>query len=197
MVIHITLDMDMKLPLWFVSADIEDRHENDDLVTYLEASIQQLVGAFTSAVSMAEGIDDGPMSYERLKSVVDAMRIMLAATMWLMRMSGDDHRANYDAWVFIQLTTKPTLIASMHRSFDARRHIVQVATVIRDKLPKPPMILVAPPLYIPDWASIGVKFSHDATLSSPMEAKKLDWLGTGPPEEEDDDKADDEGSEGG
>ncbi|GBG58612.1 hypothetical protein CBR_g12 [Chara braunii] len=101
MVIHITLDMDMKLPLWFVGADIEDRHENDDLAAYQEASIQRLVGAFTSAVRMAAGIDGRRVLYERLKSVVDAMRIMLEATMWLMRMSGDDHRAHYDAWVFV------------------------------------------------------------------------------------------------
>ncbi|GBG80253.1 hypothetical protein CBR_g30619 [Chara braunii] len=174
MVFHITLDMDMKLPLWFVSADIEDRHENDELVAYQEVSIQRLVGAFTNTVSMANGIDEGRVSHERLKSVADAMRIMLVATMWLMRMSGDDHRAHYDAWVFVQLITKSTLISSMHRSFDARRNIVQAATVITDKLAKPLMTLVAPPLYIPDWASIGVKFSHDATLSSPMEAKKLD-----------------------
>ncbi|GBG77202.1 hypothetical protein CBR_g23528 [Chara braunii] len=197
MVFHITLDMDMKLPLWFVGTNIKDRHENNELAAYQEASIQRLVGAFTSAVSTAEGIDGGRVSQKRLKSVAEAMRIMLAATMWLMRMSGDDHRAHYDAWVFVQLTTKSTLIASMHRSFDARRHIVQAATAITDKLAEPPMTLVAPPLYIPDWASIDVKFSHDATLSSPMEAKKLDWLGTGPPEDIEDDKANDEGSGGG
>ncbi|GBG78351.1 hypothetical protein CBR_g26380 [Chara braunii] len=196
MVFHITLDMDMMLPVWFVGANIEDRHENDELAAYQEASIQRLVGAFTSAISTTEGIDGGGLSHERLKSVAEAMRIMLAATMWLMRMSGDDHRSHYDAWVFVQLTTKPTLIASMHGSFDVRGHIMQAATTITDKFVKPPMTLVPPPLYIPDWASIGVKFSHDATLSSPMEAKKLDWLGTCPPEDEDDNEGDDEGGEG-
>ncbi|GBG84948.1 hypothetical protein CBR_g39411 [Chara braunii] len=30
MVFHIKLDMDMKLPMWFVGTDIEDKHENDD-----------------------------------------------------------------------------------------------------------------------------------------------------------------------
>ncbi|GBG68094.1 hypothetical protein CBR_g1215 [Chara braunii] len=197
MVFHITLEMDMKLPLWFVGANIEDRHENDEMAAYQEASIQRLVGAFTSAISTAEGIDGGRVSHERVKSVAEAMRIMLAAAMWLMRMSGDDHRSHYGEWVFVQLTTKPTLIASMHRSFDAPRHIVQAVTAITDKLAKPPRTLVAPQLYIPDWALIGVKFSHDATLSSPMEAKKLDWLGTGPPKDEDDDKCNDEGGEGG
>ncbi|GBG92579.1 hypothetical protein CBR_g56092 [Chara braunii] len=198
MVFHITLDTDMKLPLLFVRADIEDMHENDDdLAAYQEESIQRRVGAFTSAVSMAEGIDGGRVSYERLKSVADAMRIMLATTMWFIRMSGDDHRAHYDAWVFVQLTMKPMLVASMHRSFDARRYILQAATVITDKLARPPMTLIDPPLYIPDWASCGVKFSHDANLPSPMDAKKLDWLGTGPPDEEEEEKGDDEAGGGG
>ncbi|GBG70646.1 hypothetical protein CBR_g7948 [Chara braunii] len=89
------------------------------------------------------------------------------------------------------------VIASMHRSFDARRHMVQAATAITDKLVKPPITLLAPPLYIPDWASIGVKFSHDATLSSPMEAQKLDWLDTGPPEDGNDAAVNDDMSAGG
>ncbi|GBG70933.1 hypothetical protein CBR_g8234 [Chara braunii] len=197
MVFHTTLDMDMKLPLWFVGAYIEDRHEDDELAVYQEASDQRLVGAFTSAVSTTEGVDDGRVSHERLKRVAEAMRVMLAATMWLMRMGGDDRRAHYDAWVFVQLTAKPTLITSMHRSFDARRHIVQAATASTDKLAKPLIALLAPPVYIPDWASIGVKFSHDATLSSPMEAQKLDWLGKGPPEDGDDAAVNDDMSEGG
>ncbi|GBG81036.1 hypothetical protein CBR_g31592 [Chara braunii] len=149
MVFHITLDMDMKLPLWFVGADIEDRHENDDLVAYQEASIQRLVGAFTSAVSMAEGINGGRVSHERLQSVADAMRTMLAATMWLMWMSRDDHLAHYDAWVFVQLTTKPTLAASMHHTFDARRHIVQAAAIITDKLARPPLDFGSPSIVHP------------------------------------------------
>uniref|UniRef100_A0A388KMP4 Myb/SANT-like DNA-binding domain-containing protein n=1 Tax=Chara braunii TaxID=69332 RepID=A0A388KMP4_CHABU len=197
MVIHHTLDMHMKLPLWFVGADVEDRHEDDGLAAYQEASIQRLVGDFTSAVIIAEATDGDRVSHERLKTMADAMRMMLAATMWLMRMAGDDHRAHYNAWVFVQLTAKPTLVASMHRCFDARRHIVQAVTVITDKLASPPITLIDPPMYVPDWASIGVKFSHDATLSSPMEAKKVDWLGTGPPEDEDDGKGDEQGSGGG
>ncbi|GBG73755.1 hypothetical protein CBR_g17095 [Chara braunii] len=139
-------------------AYIEDRHEDDEQAAYQEASVQRLVGAFTSAVSTAEGVDGGRVSHERLKSVAEAMQVMLAATMWLMRMGGGDRRAHYNTWVFVQLTAKPTLIASMHRSFDARRHIVQAATAITDKLAKPPITLLAPPLYIPDWVSIGVKF---------------------------------------
>ncbi|GBG82253.1 hypothetical protein CBR_g34536 [Chara braunii] len=180
MVVHHTLDMDMKLPLWFVGADVEDRHEDDGLAAYQEASIHRLVGAFTSAVIIAEATDGGRVSHERLKTMADAMWMMLAATMWLMRMVGDDHHAHYDAWVFVQLTAKPTLIAFMHRCFDARRHIVQAATVITDKLASPPITLIDPPMYVPDWASIGVKFSHDATLSSTMEAKKGEQVNRAP-----------------
>ncbi|GBG69207.1 hypothetical protein CBR_g3906 [Chara braunii] len=172
-------------------------HDDDGLAAYQEASIQRRVGAFTSAVIIVEATDGGRVSHERLKTMADAMRIMLAATMWLMRMAGDDHRAHYDAWVFVQLTAKSTLVASMHRCFDARRHIVQAATVITDKLASPPITLIDPPMYVPDWASIGVKLSHDATLFSPMEAKKVDWLGTGPREDEDDGKGDEQGSGGG
>ncbi|GBG89626.1 hypothetical protein CBR_g49416 [Chara braunii] len=197
MVVHHTLDMDMKLPLWFVGADVEDRHEDDGLAAYQEASIQRLVGAFTSAVIIAEAMDGGHVSHERLNTMANAMRMMLAATMWLMWMAGDDHRAHYDAWVFVQLTVKPTLVTSMHHCFDTRQHIVQAATVITDKLASPPITLIDPPMYVPDWASIGVKFSHNATLSSPMEAKKVDWLGTGPPEDEDGGKGDEQGSGGG
>ncbi|GBG64292.1 hypothetical protein CBR_g41211 [Chara braunii] len=197
MVFHTTLDMDMKLPVWFVGADIEDKHENDELASYQEAILQRLVATFTSAVNMAEGIDGGRVSYDWLKNIADAMRIMLAATMWLMRMSGDDLLAHYDAWFFIQLTAKPMLVASMHRSFDARRHILQAATVVTDKLAKLPMTLVDPPFYIPDWASCGITFSNDTTLPSPMDAKKLGWLGTGPSDEEEEHKADEEADAGG
>ncbi|GBG70463.1 hypothetical protein CBR_g6591 [Chara braunii] len=197
MVFHTTQDMDMKLPLWFVGAEIEDRHEDDELASYQEASIQRLVGAFTSAVSMAKGVDDRQVSYERLKSIANTMRVMLATTMWLMRMSGDDLRAHYGAWLFVQMTAKPMLVASMHRSFNARRHILQVATVIMEKLVGPPMTLVDRPLYIPDFASCDVKFSHHASLPSPMDAMKLDWLGIGPPDEEEEEKADDEAGGGG
>ncbi|GBG87320.1 hypothetical protein CBR_g45379 [Chara braunii] len=94
MVVLYTLDMDMKLPLWFVGADVEDRHEDDGLAAYQESSIQRLVGAFTSAVIIAEATDGGRVSHERLKTMADAMWMMLTATMWLVRMAGDDHRAH-------------------------------------------------------------------------------------------------------
>ncbi|GBG71759.1 hypothetical protein CBR_g9167 [Chara braunii] len=182
------LDVDMKLPLWFVGANIVDRHEDDECAAYQETYVQRLVRDFTSAVGTTEAMDDDRVSDERLKAMAEAMRYLLAATMWIMRMAGDDPRSHYDAWVFVQLSAKTTLLASMNREFAARRHIMQAAQVMTDKLGRPPPTLSLPPIYIPDWASkCGVNFSHDATFASPMEAKRLDWLGTGPPEDEDED----------
>ncbi|GBG85096.1 hypothetical protein CBR_g39557 [Chara braunii] len=137
-----------------------------------------------TAVGTTKAMGGCRVSYERLKGMAEAMRYLLAATMWIMRMAGDDPRSHYDAWVFVQLTAKTTLLASMNRQFDAHRHITQSAQVMTNKLGRPPPTFAPPPVYIPDWASkCGVTFSHDATLASPMEAKRLDWLGTGPPED--------------
>ncbi|GBG65448.1 hypothetical protein CBR_g51043 [Chara braunii] len=154
---------------------------------------EALVHRLRGALGTTEAIDGGHVSYERLKAMAEAMRYLLAATMWIIRMAGDDPRSHYDAWVFVQLSEKTTLLASMNRQFDARRHITQAAQVMTDKLGRPPPTFAPPPVYIPDWVSkCGVTFSHDATLASPMEAKRLDWLGTGPPEgcDEDDDGVD-------
>ncbi|GBG69956.1 hypothetical protein CBR_g4783 [Chara braunii] len=198
MLFRTTLDVDMKLPLWFVGVNIMDRHKDDECATYQEACVQRLVRDFTSAVGTTEAMDGGRVSYERLKRMAEAMRYLLTATMWIMLMAGDDPRSHYDAWVFVQLTAKTTLLASMNRQFDARRHITQSAQVMTDKLGRPPPTFAPPPVCIPDWASkCGVTFSHDATLASPMEAKRLDWLGTGPPEDDDDDAESDDKGEGG
>ncbi|GBG65236.1 hypothetical protein CBR_g50027 [Chara braunii] len=184
--------------LWFVGVNIVDRHEDDECAAYQEACVQRLVRDFTSAVGTTEAMDGGRVSYECLKGMADAMSYLLAATMWIMLMVWNDPRSHYDAWVFVQLMAKTTLLASMNRQFDARRHITQSAQVMTDKLGRPPPTFAPPPAYIPDWASkCGVTFSHDATLASPMEAKRLDWLGTGPPEDDDDDAEGDDKGEGG
>ncbi|GBG71565.1 hypothetical protein CBR_g8981 [Chara braunii] len=185
---HITLEMDMKLPIWFVGTHIENNHEDDELARYQEASMLRLVSAFTSAVSLAEGVDGGRIPYTMLRNIADVMRLLLAASMWLMRMNGDDLHSHFrvDVSLFMQLTAKPTLVAAMHWCFDARRHILQAATVVAERMGKPAMMLADPPLYIPDWAAYEITFSHDATLPSPMATKKLEWLGTGPSEDDDD-----------
>ncbi|GBG89691.1 hypothetical protein CBR_g49544 [Chara braunii] len=40
---------------------------------------------------------------------------------------------------------------------------------------------------VPDWASCGITFGHDASITSPEDAKTRDWLGRGPLEEDGDD----------
>ncbi|GBG71018.1 hypothetical protein CBR_g8316 [Chara braunii] len=186
-VCHVTLELGMQVPLWFVSTHIEDRPEDDELAIYQEETLQRLVAGFTSAVVVAELQDGGRLSHDRLKNVAEGMKVFVVVVMWLMRMSGHDLRSHYAASFFVQLAAKPTLLASMHCSFDARRHITQAANVVTERLCKPPMVLADSPHYILDWASCGVKFGHDANLPSPDDAKRLDWLGTGPLEEEDDD----------
>ncbi|GBG68743.1 hypothetical protein CBR_g3285 [Chara braunii] len=123
-VCHITLELDIMLPIWFVDAHIEERHEDGEMACYQEATVLRLVGAFTSAITLAEGIDGGLILHDRLRNVADAYWVLLATAMWLMRMSGDNLRSHFDASLFVQLTTKPT--SDVH------------ALVIRCALPYPP-----------------------------------------------------------
>ncbi|GBG79506.1 hypothetical protein CBR_g29653 [Chara braunii] len=74
MLFRTTLNADMKLPLWFVGVNIVDRHEDDECAAYQEACVQRLVRDFTSAVGMADAMDGGRVSYERLKGMAEAMR---------------------------------------------------------------------------------------------------------------------------
>ncbi|GBG89991.1 hypothetical protein CBR_g50082 [Chara braunii] len=181
MVFRTTLELGMKLLLWFVGAKVEDRHQDDECEAYQEAIAQRLVRDFSNVVEAAQAMDSGRVSHKRLKSLAEAMRYLLAAAAWIMRMAGDDARSHFDAWVFVQLTAKTTLLASMDRHFDSRRHVLLAATVMTEKLGRPPPTFAPPPLYIPDWASkCGITFNHDATLSSPMEATETDWIATGP-----------------
>ncbi|GBG67092.1 hypothetical protein CBR_g78873 [Chara braunii] len=175
MAIRNTLELGMKLPLWFVGANVVDRHQDDDCEAYQEAIAQRFVRDFTNVVEAAQAMDSGCVSYERLKSLAEAMRYLLATAAWIMRMVGDDARSHFDAWVFVQLTSKTALLAAMDRHFDSRRHVLLAATLMTEKLGRPPPTFAPPPLYIPDWASkCGVTFNHDVTFSSPMEATKTD-----------------------
>ncbi|GBG64237.1 hypothetical protein CBR_g41158 [Chara braunii] len=137
-IFHITLEMDMKLPVWFVGAHIEDRYEDDELACYQEATVLRLVSAFTSAVSLVEGVDGGCISYATLRNIADVTRLFLAASMGLMRMSRDDLCFHFNASLFVQLIAKPTLVAAMHRCFDARRPILRATTVMTERMGKPP-----------------------------------------------------------
>ncbi|GBG83626.1 hypothetical protein CBR_g37430 [Chara braunii] len=185
-----TIDLSMDLPLWFADTNIEDRPEDDDMAAYQESTIICVSHAFRAAVQMGAHIDDDFISYDRLYRVTDCFRLLLAACMRIMRMAGNDPRNHYEAFYFADLVAKPTLVMSMHRSFDHRRSIVRAAKVVTHRLGKTKATFGAYPNYIPGWAPCGIGFRHDASITGPEDAKKLDWLGLGPP---DDDNNNDDG----
>ncbi|GBG72975.1 hypothetical protein CBR_g12694 [Chara braunii] len=98
MAIRNMLELGMKLPLWFVGANVVDRHQHNECAAYQEAISQSFVRDFTNVVEVAQAMDSGRVSYERLKSLAEAMRYLLAAAAaWIMRMAGDDARSHFDA----------------------------------------------------------------------------------------------------
>eukprot|EP00244_Chara_vulgaris_P009238 TRINITY_DN3889_c0_g1_i1.p1 TRINITY_DN3889_c0_g1~~TRINITY_DN3889_c0_g1_i1.p1 ORF type:complete len:169 (-),score=11.78 TRINITY_DN3889_c0_g1_i1:74-580(-) len=160
------------------------------MACHQEACLQRLCAAFSSAFSVTEALDDGRCSYKLMKNIAEAIRVMLAATMWIMRMAGDDLHSHYDVSLFFQLTANPILTASIHAAFNARRHIEQPVAVVADRMGKTSMTLGEQPACMPDWASGGVKFFHDASPKTNADAHRWEWLGIGPPED-DNDKDDD------
>ncbi|GBG78570.1 hypothetical protein CBR_g27794 [Chara braunii] len=176
-----TINLNMDLPLRYAGANIEDKPEDDDMAAYQESTVIIIAHSFRAAVEMGAHIDDDFISYERLCRVADCLRLLLAASMWIMRMAGDDPRSHYKAFCFVDLVARPTLIASMHRSFDHRRSVVRAANVVTERLGKAKVTLGVYPDYIPDWAPCGIGFAHDATIKGPEDAKRLDWLGWAPP----------------
>ncbi|GBG86422.1 hypothetical protein CBR_g41419 [Chara braunii] len=180
-----TIDLGMDLPLWFVGASVDDRPDDDDMMAYQESTIICIAHAFRAAIQMVATIDGGFISYERLCRVADCFRLLLAASMWLMRMAGDDQRSHYEAFYFAKLVAKPTLVASMHRAFEHRKKVLRAVNVVTERLGKANATLGEYPKYIPDWADCGISFGHAATITGSDEAKKLGWLGSGPPDDDD------------
>ncbi|GBG58954.1 hypothetical protein CBR_g24304 [Chara braunii] len=179
-----TIDLNMDLPLWYASENIEDRPEDDDMAAYQESTVISIAHSFRAAVQMGAHINDDFISYERLCRVADFFRLLLAASMWIMRMAGDDPRSHYEAFYFADLVARPTLIASMHRSFDHRRSVIRAANVVTKRLGKAKATPGVYHDYIPDWAPCGIRFAHDATIKGPEDAKRLDWLGSGPADDD-------------
>ncbi|GBG58760.1 hypothetical protein CBR_g160 [Chara braunii] len=103
-----TIDLNMGLPLWFASANIEDRPEDDDMAAHREATVVCIAHAFRAAVQMDGIIDDGFILHDRLSRIADCFRLLLAACMWLMRMAEDDPHNHYEAFYFAMLVAKPT-----------------------------------------------------------------------------------------
>ncbi|GBG82458.1 hypothetical protein CBR_g34834 [Chara braunii] len=170
-----TIDLSMDLPLWFAGANIEDRPEDDDMTAHQESTVICVAYAFRAAVQMGALIDGEFISHDRLSRVADCFRLLLAACMWIMRMEEDDPRSHYEAFYFADLVAKPTLVATMHRSFNHRRSVVHAAKVVTNRLGKATATFGHYPNYIPQWAPCGIAFRHDARITGPEDAKKLDW----------------------
>ncbi|GBG65402.1 hypothetical protein CBR_g50763 [Chara braunii] len=175
-----TIDLSMDLPLWFAGANIEDKPDDDDMAAHQESTVICVTHAFHAAVQMGALIDGEFISHDRLCPVADCFRLLLAACMWIMRMTRDDPRNHYEAFYFVNLVAKPTLVAVMHRSFDHRRSIVRAAKIVTERLGKANATFGQYPDYIPQWAPCGIGFRHNASITGPEDAKKLDWLGSGP-----------------
>ncbi|GBG65934.1 hypothetical protein CBR_g54228 [Chara braunii] len=182
-----TIDRNMDLPLWFAGAHIDDRPDDDDMAAYQESTAICIAQAFRTAVQMGAHIDGDFISYDRLCRVADCFRLLLAAAMWIMRTAGDDFRSHYEAFYSVNLLARPTLVASMHRSFDHRRSVVHAAKAVTERLGKANPTFGEHPNYIPQWAPCGITFGHDASVTGPEDCKRLDWLGSGPPDDDGDD----------
>ncbi|GBG67319.1 hypothetical protein CBR_g458 [Chara braunii] len=182
-----TIDLNMDLPLWFAGTKIEDRPEDDDMAAHQESTVVCIAYAFRAAMQMDGIVDSGFISHERLCRIADCFRLLLAACMWLMRMAGDDAHSHYEAFYFAKLVAKPTLVASMHCAFDHRRSIIRATNAVTERLGKANATLGECPKYSPDWASCGIVFGQDASITGPEDTKRRDWLGSGPLEDDDDD----------
>ncbi|GBG87067.1 hypothetical protein CBR_g44523 [Chara braunii] len=110
----------------------------------------------------------------------------LVASMWLMRMVGDDLRSHNEAFYFAKLVAKPTLVSFIHRSFEHRRSVVRATNVVTERLGKANATLGEYLKYIPEWAPYDIVFGSDASISGLEDAKRPDRLGTGPLEDEND-----------
>ncbi|GBG87106.1 hypothetical protein CBR_g44562 [Chara braunii] len=182
-----TIDLNMDLPLWFADAHIDDRPDDDDMAAYQESTVICIAQAFRAAVQMGAHIDGDFISYDRLCRVADCFRLLLVAAMWIMRMAGDDFRNHYEAFYSVNLLARPTLVASMHRSFDHRRSVVRAAKAVTERLGKANPTFGEHPNYIPQWAPCGITFGQDPSVTGPEDCKRLDWLGLGPPDDDGDD----------
>ncbi|GBG72774.1 hypothetical protein CBR_g12342 [Chara braunii] len=180
-----TIDPNMDLPLWFAGTNIEDRPEDDDMAAHQESTVICIARAFLAAVQMGGIVDGGFISHERLSRITDCFRLMLAACMWLMRIAGDNARNHHEAFYFAKLVAKPTLVASIHRAFDHRRSIIRATNAVTERLGKANATLGEYPKYIPDRASCGIVFGQDASITGPEDAKRRDWLGSGPLKDDD------------
>ncbi|GBG63159.1 hypothetical protein CBR_g36928 [Chara braunii] len=182
--VYHTLAMKMDVPLWFAGVKIVDRPEDDDMAVRQEATVLRIAECWTDAMWCGQWADDGRVKQERLSRLADCLRALLSACMWIMRMGGDDDRSHYEACLCSSLVAKPTMIAAASYIFNWRRHIVDSANLVLDRIGKAHLTLGEYPHCIPKWCDCGLVFGHNAALKNVAEAAKHGWIGSGPAAEE-------------
>ncbi|GBG70870.1 hypothetical protein CBR_g8170 [Chara braunii] len=179
--VYHTLTMKMDVPLWFTGVKIVDRPEDDDMTARQEATVLRLADCWTDVVWCGQWADGGRMKQDRLTRLADCLRVLLIACMWIMRMGGDDDRSHYEASFYASMVAKPRLIAAGSYIFNWRRHIVDSANLVLDRLGKAHLTLGDYMHCIPEWADCGLVFGHNATLKNAAKAAKHGCIGSGPP----------------
>ncbi|GBG76029.1 hypothetical protein CBR_g21269 [Chara braunii] len=173
-----TLAMKMDVPPWFVGVKIVDRLEDDDMAARQEATVLRRADCWTYVVWCGQWADSGRMKQERLSR--DCLRALFNACTWIMHMGGDDDRSHYEAWFYASMVAKPTMIAAGSYIFNWRRHIVDTANLVLDRLGKAHLTLGDYPLCILEWSDCRLVFGHNAALKNAAEAAKHGWIGSRP-----------------
>ncbi|GBG78186.1 hypothetical protein CBR_g26220 [Chara braunii] len=187
--VYHTVAMKMDVPLWFAGVKIEDRPEDDDMAARQEATVLLLAECWTDALWCGQWADGGRVKQERLSRLADCLRALLCAVMWIMRMGGDGDRSHYEAWSYASMVAKPAMIVAGSYIFNWRRHVVDSANLVLDRLGKAHLRLGDYPQCIPEWCDCGLAFGHNAALKNEAETAKHGWIGSGP-------AADDDGDDG-
>ncbi|GBG89235.1 hypothetical protein CBR_g48943 [Chara braunii] len=182
------LAMKMDVPLWFAGVKIVDRLEDDDMAARQDASVLHVAECWKDALWCGQWADDGRMKHERWSRLADCLRALLSACMWIVRMGGDDDRSHYEAWLYSSMVAKPTTIAAGSYIFNWRRHIVDNANLVLDRIGKDHLTLGDYPHCILEWCDCGLVFGQNAALKNAAEAVKHGWIGSGPAAEEDGDE---------
>ncbi|GBG81651.1 hypothetical protein CBR_g32645 [Chara braunii] len=149
--VYHTLAMKMDVPLWFAGLKIVDRPEDDDMAARQEATVLRVADCWTDAVWCGQWADGGRVKQERLSQLADCLWALLSACMWIMRTGGDDDRSHYEAWFYASMVAKPTMIVAGSYIFNWRRHIVDTANLVLDRIGKAHLTLGDYPHCIPEW----------------------------------------------
>ncbi|GBG88358.1 hypothetical protein CBR_g47056 [Chara braunii] len=182
--VYHTLAMKMDVPLWFAGVKIVDRPEDDDMAARQKATVLRIAECWTDALWCGQWADNGRVKHERLFRLADCLRALLSACMWIMRMGGDDDRSHYEACLYSSMVAKPTMIAAGSYIFNWRRHIVDSANLVLDRIGKSHLTQGEYPHCIPEWCDCGLVFGHNPALKNAAEAAKHGWIGSGPAAEE-------------